>query len=351
MRIPRSAAFLAALFLSAPVCRAGDESGLPMPTFHLAAFGNVDLTTETDAGHSGFSNGALDLYMTSALGDDWLALAELVFEHDGSETRTDLERFQLSWQRSDALRITVGRIHDPLVAWNVTQHHGLFLQTPVDRPILARWEDEPGLWPAHFVGLYADGRFEGAVRPSWGLGVGNGRGEIPDEVQVGSDRNSSKAILVKGGVAPEAVYGLELSVVGYVDRIPAADGEIDERDLTLQASYRNGPVELRTEWATMHHRRRDGPDRPTWKTDAWYLLAGYRLSGPLEGVEPYVLAERLDLDEREEWFGDASDESAISAGIRWDLARFVALKLEFRSSRLAHETRENVGRLQAAFSF
>ena len=130
--------------------------------FTIQGFGDVNYFANPGQGqHSGFHDGAFEFFVTSRLSDHWSVLAELVFEPDGNELSTDLERFQITYERSDAFRISVGRVHSPIMRWSVTNHHGLFMETPVDNPIIARWEDKSGLWPLHFVGLLASGRRSG----------------------------------------------------------------------------------------------------------------------------------------------------------------------------------------------
>jgi hypothetical protein len=89
------------------------SAGGSTPTLHIGLFGNVDYLTksEEEGKKSGFRNGTLDLYLTGQISDHWSGVVELNFEHIG----TDLERYQLNYEYSDAFRLAIGRVHNPLV--------------------------------------------------------------------------------------------------------------------------------------------------------------------------------------------------------------------------------------------
>lgn len=318
--------------------------------FTMQGFGDINyLAGVPEPGRSGFVNGALDLFATSRLGDHWSALAELVFETDGNALATDLERFQFTYEYSDAFRLSAGRMHNPFLRWPIVNHHGLFNQTSVDRPIIARWEDSPGLWPMHFVGLMAQGRFADAIGFSYSLGVGNGRGHILDEIQVGADENDNRALLASAGVSPASTPGLELYVATYLDRIPSVTGTLRERDVTASGAYVRGDIEMRAEWSRMNHT--DVGTSVTYHTTGWYVLAAYRLAERLGRIKPYLLVEKLDVDEHEAFLEGAPDEDAWALGLRWDANRWVALKADYWSRRLAGADRDGVVRAQLAVSF
>ncbi len=316
----------------------------------IQGFGDWNYVARAPAGeHSSFHDGAFEFFVTSRLSDHWSVLAELVFESSGNELSTDLERFQVTYDHSDALRVSIGRVHNPILRWSVTNHHGLFLETPVDNPIIARWEDRPGLWPLHFVGVLATGRLPGALGFSYAVGVGNGRGRTLDEIQVGHDENGSKAWVASLGIAPESVPGLQLFASGYVDRIPAPGGELREQDATASLAYLRGPVELRAEWSLLHHTPDGSPT--SFDTRGWYALASYRLPGELRMVRPYVLAEELRVAEGEAYLEGVPDEKAVAVGVRVDVNRWIALKGEFRSQVIADGGRDGVVRFQIAANF
>ena len=168
------------------------------------------------------------------------------------------------------------------------------------------------LWPVHFVGVLAQGRFGGPVGPSYAVGVGNGRGHILDEVQMTADANNQRAVVVSFGVNPDAAPGLSVSASGYFDCIPAEGGSLRERDAALSGSYVRGPVEVRTEWSRMMHTT--VASRTEYVTTGWYALMAYRLSGRLARIKPYVMIDGLDAAEGEAFFEDVRDEDALGRG-------------------------------------
>jgi hypothetical protein len=275
--------------------------------FRISGMGNVDFTTlPPGRDEDGFQIGPFDLFMTARMSDSWSALAELVFENDDNEIATDLERFIVTYDRSNRLRVRAGREHNPLVHWNTTLHPGLYMQTPIDRPAMAAFEDDGGAWPVHFVGLLVSGRLQGRLGLSYGAGVGNGRGISRETVQVTSDADRSRAGLSWLGLAPSSVIGLEVYATAYLDDIPASDGTPRERDLTVGGDYLAHGIEIRAEWGRMKH-----DDKTTgidYRTTGWYVLAGSRLRGSAESVKPYLLVDRLDAPEGEAYLEGVVDK-------------------------------------------
>lgn len=70
-----------------------------------------------------------------------------------STYESELERFQLGWQADENNIGWVGRFHSPASYWNAAYHHGQYLQTSITRPLIARFEDEGGIVPAHVTGV------------------------------------------------------------------------------------------------------------------------------------------------------------------------------------------------------
>jgi hypothetical protein len=271
-----------------------------------------------------------------------------VFESDHDSLVTDLERFEFTYEQADWLRISAGRVHSPLLKWPVVYHHGLYNQTPIDRPIIARWEDEPGLWPVHFVGVLAQGRFNGQLGINYSAGIGNGRGSILDDVQVSGDQNDQRAVVGSFGISPSALPGFALSVSGYADEIPAAD-RLRERDVAVSGSYNRGDVELRSEWSRMSHTVI--ATNQHFATTGWYALAAYRLPEQFVRIKPYLLVEGLDVPEGEAFLETAVSEHNWAAGVRWDANRYVAIKADFKSRHLEGSERAGAVRVQLALNF
>jgi hypothetical protein len=317
------------------------------PTVRILPFGSVDVTSRSeDGGHSSFSIGPFVLYVTSRLSEHWSALGELVFENGDNELATDLERMLVGWQASDRLRLRLGREHNPIVRWNTALHHGLYMQTPIERPSMARFEDDGGPWPVHFVGLLADGTAE-SIGLRYGAAVGNGRGAIPDEVAVTFDRNGKKAVVGWLGFAPPGLVGLEVSVTGYADTLPAESGELSERAWTLSGSYLGGGWEVRSEYGRIRHR--DPRDDARFDTTGWYVLAAYGLRHGT--VKPYVLLDHIDVPEADPFLLGIPDREGWVGGVRWDPDPRAALKVELASEKVGDGERHTAVRAQLAVAF
>ena len=239
----------------------------------------------------------------------------------------------------------MGREHNPLVRWNTALHHGLYMQTPIERPSMARFEDDGGPWPVHFVGLLADGRVDN-VGFIYGAAVGNGRGAIPDEVQVSFDRNGKKALVGWLGYAPPAVVGLEVSLTGYADRLPAETGELRERAWTLSGTYLGRGWEVRSEYGQIDHRTADDL---RYRTTGWYVLAGYGLRHGT--VKPYAVLDHMRVPEDDPFLAGIPDRESFVLGARWDPDPRAALKAEVASQRVGASERTTAVRAQLAVAF
>src|SRR5690606_19515695 len=93
------------------------------PNFHLGVFGNIDFVVAPPENETvGFRNGALDLFATSQLSERWSGLIELLFSNTSGGLVTSLERIQIAYDHADELRLSAGRLHNPLIHWNIVHH-------------------------------------------------------------------------------------------------------------------------------------------------------------------------------------------------------------------------------------
>jgi len=332
-----------------------------VPTLAIRGFGNVqyDYQTNPEGPHSGstnhFTNGAMDLLITSEVASKvgFLSETQFEFEPDGS-TSIDVERLLLHYDYSDAMNVAIGRGHTALGYWNARFHHGVWLYTTTDRPILFRFEDDGGILPVHFVGLEAGGSVETAPGlVSYVLDVANGRGEITDQVQLIEDRNHSKMVAGMLRLAPDAIPGLAFGVNALMDEIPGIPGNPDrahsigETIAGFHAVYTESPWEILLESQYIHHE-----DRTCHcNHDSWggYFQTGYRLGK----FTPYYRFDWLGIDEQDPFYTGvvgAEDSLQHVFGLRIDWWTFVALKLEYRRL-LARSADSNAGTAQVSFAF
>jgi hypothetical protein len=319
--------------------------------FHFGGFGNVVVAYTSGSGHTSVKAGELDLFASGRLSDNWSVLGEGFIQHMPSANRAeiDLERLSATYNPSDRLRVEIGQIHTGIIHWNAREHRGRFLQTPINTPSIANREEQGGAWPLHFIGLWVSGRLPGALGVQYGAGAGETRGSARDETQPLIDEKSAIARLVSISIAPDALAGFEGGAVAYAGNIPAPGGELRERDATLFTSFVRNGVELRGEWAEMHHHR--VADGATFVTHGWYTLASFRPRGRWQSLRPYVLLDHLDVAAGEAYLSDVHDQDAWALGIRWDATKRLALKGELRSRLKADGARDHVARVQVAFSF
>jgi len=327
--------------------------------FRFGGFGDAVFVYASRSGHTSLDGGELDLFASARLTDNWSILGEGFIQHElrgedvdlPSTKRVDfeLERLYAAYNPSDRLRVEIGQIHTGIISWNAREHRGRFLQTPIATPTIAIREEQGGAWPLRFIGVWVSGRLPGTLGVQYGAGVGEARGAARDEIQPLLDERSKLARLVTLSIAPDSLPGLEAGAAAYDGNIPAPDGKLREHDGTLFASFVHNGIELRSEWAEMHHHRlADGAD---FVTHGWYALASFRPPGRWKALRPYVLIDQLDAAAGEVYLSDVHDQKAEALGVRWDAAKWLALKGELRSHLTANGSRDQGARVQIAFSF
>lgn len=328
----------------------GQES---RPAVHFGGFADVQLRTSSAGNREGLDLLQLDLYATAMLTGRWSALVEGVASRDLLANNTeildlDLERISVAYSASDALRLELGQTHTGIVRWNEREHRSRFLQTPIEVPALARRPQTDGGWPLRFVGLGVSGRLAGPLGFGYGAGVGLGTGPNRDQVPIlSSDR--STAVLLSLSMAPDALPGLEIAAATYEQRIPARDGPMRERDLTLSLNYVNSGTELRAEWGRMNHRVIE--TRTLYRTTGYYVLVSKRLRGRAVRARPYLLVDRLAVPEDETYLAETSDENAWALGLRYDLSDRLSVKGEYRMQRADDGDRERLIGVQLGLAF
>jgi hypothetical protein len=235
------------------------------------------------------------------------------------------------------------------VQWNDREHRSRFLQTPIDVPSIANRESQGGAWPLHFAGAWASGRVPGTLGAQYGVGVGAARGSERDDIQPLFRRGISPAGLFIVSMAPDAVTGFEAGAAGYAGRIRAPGQTMQELDATIYSSFVRGGIEFRGEMARMVHTPLGSETE--FVTRGWYVLASWRPRGRWKAFRPYFLLDHLHVAPGEQYLSDVHNQSAWSAGVRWDFNRRLALKGDFRTQELAAPHRENLIRAEVSFSF
>ena len=86
-------------------------------------------------------------------------------------------------------------------------------------------------------------------------------------------------------------------------------------------------------------------------SSAWYVQAAYRLPHWKARLKPYARYEKIDVAAAEPVFTTQPDREGWLAGLRIDVANFVALKAEYRHQRTDLEPYVDAIWAQAAFVF
>lgn len=313
-----------------------------------ARFGEVELSLRTfgdygfawqnarldDQSTAAFQFGSLDLFLTGRIGDRFRVLSESLIEGDQDEVRIDEERLYGAWDFNDALYAKLGLEHLPTCRWNRIFHHGKWLQLTIERPFLARFEDDGGFLPMHYSGLELGGTQRcGAGALEYMAIVSNGRGPVPTDRQRGSDANSGKALDAALSFAPAAVDGLTFGGNARHESFPAnptdpartkSEGEWAEG---LFVQLERGPLTALAEATFVQHDDRTS-DR-TFRHRSQYVQAGWRMGD----WTPYARADFRSMQDGDPYFApDGLDHGAweATAGVRLDFAASAALKVELR---------------------
>ena len=174
-------------------------------------------------GSSGnFYTGDFDLLLTSRINDRTGVLSELVFEEgDAQSFKVNLGRMLLTYEFNDHLKLSFGRYHTAVGYYNTAFHHGQWLQTTVDRPLVMEFAQQGGMLPTQAVGLSAAG-----LVPSGELGLHYlaeyGSSDTIRPFVDGSgiqDENNGNHVNVGFYLRPDGLPGLQIGASYYHDRI------------------------------------------------------------------------------------------------------------------------------------
>jgi len=337
-------------------------SGLGIPRLVLRGFGDVgyqarwiDPVDGSDESDNHFAIGSMDLFITSRLGGGFSFLSETVFGFDGSEGEISVERLLLMYERWEWLKLNMGRGHTALGYWNQAFHHGKWLQTTIERPLVYRFEDHGGILPIHFVGLELFGSVDFARGLlSYAATVANGRGKEADKVQITEDFNPAKAFGLLLRYRPNALQGFGIGASGYFDEIPE-NAEVAARALPMReyvysghVFYVEGAWELMVEGSWILHD--DDVLQERHRSSGAYAQAAYRFGR----LKPYYRFDWLSIARNDPYYVGlapiAEDTRQHTVGLRWDPVSFVAFKLEY-VRRDADSEDVDAMALQASFAF
>jgi hypothetical protein len=311
------------------------------PAFELHGFADVSYHHDIhdDAAppenNGAFALGPVDLYVAESIGPRLDVLTEIAFESG----IVDLERLQIGYLFSDALKVYVGRFHSLLGYWNTAYHHGAFLHTTIQRPLFLNFEDEGGILPVHTVGLMLSGRrFSAAGELSYNALVGNGSSIIDEagapvlDPNNETDPNKNKAVGFRAAFAPARLRGWTVGASAYNSRmlnegivLPALD--VTQTILGADLTFLGAPWELITEYFLV--RDKDELGTTTATNHLYYVQLSRQFA---ERVTPYARHEQMSLDEADPYMSGlgAIDKRIETAGVRFRVGGQSVIKFEGR---------------------
>ncbi len=310
----------------------------------------------------------VDLFLTSSVGRlDFLAETLLEADMEDNEFRIDVERVQVSYLVSNALRVKLGRVHQAFGYYNDTYHHGSIFELTTGRPFLVQFEDMGGVIGPHLVGAMIDGTFSlgGAGDLRYDLEVGNGH--LPDITAIANAGAASnfKRVNLRVRWMPRFLDGLIVGVNGALDEVPAMGDSghgVNMRPNALgeliggvHLVYMEHHAHVLVEGAVVRHTDRGTGD--VYETAGGFAELGYAFGD----WTPYVRWESLRLSRGDDpaWattvFGmrGARDVRDARVGVNWHPNEHLALKLEARWLDVdgAVDTQQASGQFQLAFGF
>jgi hypothetical protein len=328
-----------------------DEAQPTYPTLRIQGFGDIDYSA-TDlhgasggflpqtllAPHSGFEEGQFVLHLSSALSPKVTVFSELSLtarSDAGIGTppapgfNIELERLIVRYDLNDYFKLSFGRYHTPINYWNTAYHHGSWLQTSISRPEMVQFGGS--FIPVHFVGALAEGAIPTkGLNLNYNLGVGNGRGQVISRDGDFSDINNNRAWLANLFVKPDFLYGLQVGASVYRDEVnPVTAPAAREWIKSAHIAWQRETPEFIAEFADVTHTPILGG--VTSHSQAGYAQFAYRLPAAARLWKPYYRWEYIHVPHSDPIFrGVVPSYSASTAGIRYDISNFAAIKVEYR---------------------
>jgi hypothetical protein len=303
------------------------------PSLQIRGFGDVDFSATDQKGtNSGFNLGQLDLHLASALSQKISYFGEITFNAHPTDYTVEVERSIIRYDYNDYFKLSFGRYHTPIGYWNTAFHHGAWLQTTIDRPLLIKFGGT--FTPNHFVGLLAEGSIpSGGLGLSYNIGVGNGRGEVISRPGDAGAVNNNRAWVAKLYARPPKLYGLELGGSFYQDKIafPSLTNQnFREWIASAYLVWTKGSPEFLSEFENVHHR--NILTNQVANNDAFYVQFAYRLPWLERSLKPYYRFEYMHMPLSEQVFTHQDQVESI-LGLRYDISSYATFKSEYRYTK------------------
>ncbi len=327
------------------------------PSLQFRGFTDIDFAATDQKGvpsSSGFRLGQFVLHLTSPLSKRISYFGEISFTARPDSFALEVERSIIRYDYNDYFRLSFGRYHTPINYWNTAFHHGLWLQTTIDRPEMIQFGGR--LLPVHFIGLLAEGIIpSGGLGLNYNVGVGNGRAGIISRPGDAGDINNNRAWVVNLFARPARLYGFQVGGSLYSDKLSPLTGPTS-RELTTSGHivWTKEHPEFLAEFANVRHRK-IATNAP-FNSQAFYVQLAYRLPWQDKRWKPYYRFEHIHVPAGEPVFhlpdNVVSNLVGSTVGLRYDISEYAAFKGEYRNTRRqAGEPRINGVFLQTCFTF
>ncbi len=310
------------------------------PNLRLAGFSDFNFSSTDQHGtKSGFSEGQFILHMSSALTSrvSYFGEVSVTARSDaglGSPPAPgfnfEVERSIIRFDQSDKFKVSFGRYHTPINYWNTEYHHGSWLQTSISRPDMVEFGGS--FIPVHFIGALVEGALPAnGLNLNYNVGIGNGRSSVISRGGDFGDINNNRAWLTTLFIKPDKLFGLQVGGSVYHDEITQGVNNTREWITAGHVVWSRENPEIIAEVANVHHEG-VAPLTGVSNSIAYYTQFGYRLPWFQRLWKPYYRFEYIHVPKSDTLFRlVVPSENTSILGVRYDISRFAAIKLEYRN--------------------
>lgn len=283
-----------------------------------------------DNANSSFAVGDFDLFLTSHLTSKAMVLGEVVFsETSEQEFEVDVERLLLKYDFRDFLKLSFGRYHTATSYYNSVFHHGQWLQTAVDRPLVVEFADHGGLLPSQAAGVSMTGELpSGALGLNYIFEYGSSNTHRPNildptiaEIQENNGQETTLGLFIK----PGWLRGLEAGGSFYHDRINPDGGplHIGQTIGSAHVVYVTPRFEFLNEAFLIRHRVQETGQE--FNTPAFYSLISEKFAEKWRPYFRYQYVNSLGSPV----FPDVGLRHGPTVGLRYDFNDYIAWKTQY----------------------
>jgi hypothetical protein len=246
--------------------------------------------------------------------------------------------------------MSFGRYQTGIGYYNTAFHHGSWLQTAADRPLIMEFADDGGLLPTQAVGF----SFTGTI-PSGGLGLnyiaeyGSSDMMRPDlNGTMVEDENNGNHVNVAIFARPDSIPGLQIGGSIYHDQISdfarGPSVRLNQTIVNGHVVYVRHGIEFLNEGFLIRHAYEQSST--VFNMPAFYS----QISKQFGRVRPFFRYQYINANPGS-LFGDVSLRYGPSFGARYDFNDFIAFKAQLDQSLRKGQPDLDALHFQLAFTF